>query len=73
MNEEEFEIVQAMRKYGGGFVQSLSEAFSHADRGNFFKLKNAFPEYWEEYKEFALHDKIKKGLDNSGTDKYIGA
>ena len=38
-----------MAQFGGSFVKSLALAMRHADRGNFIKLKNAFPEYWEEY------------------------
>jgi hypothetical protein len=49
MSEEEFRVVENMHRYGGSFVKSLSEAFSHADQINFKKLKDAFPDYWEEY------------------------
>ena len=51
MNEEEFKVIESMRKYGGSFIKSLSECFSYADITNFRKLKNAFPEYWEKYKK----------------------
>jgi hypothetical protein len=52
MNEEELDIVEKMAKFGGSFVKSLAECFLHADPINFLKLKNTFPEYWEEYKNF---------------------
>lgn len=52
MNEEEMNVVDKMAKYGGSFVKALAEVFYRADRSNFYKLKNAFPEYWEEYKNF---------------------
>jgi len=57
MNEEnelmsEAQIVsQAMRIYGGSFVERLGCAIFYADYGNTQKIKNAFPEYWQEYLE----------------------
>lgn len=50
--DEDKLIIEAMHKYGGSFVKVLASAFDHADYVNFFKLKNSFPEYWEEYKKF---------------------
>ena len=41
LKDEDFKIIQAMRKYGGSFVQALSQAFIHADSVNFIKLKTA--------------------------------
>ena len=49
MNEEEFKVIENMRIFGGSFIKSLAECFSHADPINFRRLKNAFPEYWEQY------------------------
>ena len=51
MNEQEFEIVEAMRKYGGSFVKALSVCFHKADMINFHKLKITFSNYWEEYEK----------------------
>ena len=51
MNEEEYEVVEKMEHYGGSFVKSLANCFHYADRTNFDKLKNAFPEYWKEYSQ----------------------
>jgi hypothetical protein len=44
-----FEIVNAMARYGGSFVQALAAAFERADPDNFARLRAAFPEYWDEY------------------------
>jgi len=52
MTEEELKIISSMQKYGGSFVKALAECFLRADYINFNKLKNAFPEYWEQYKKF---------------------
>lgn len=53
MNEQEFETVNKMSQYGGSFAKALAECFHRADRINFYRLKNAFPELWIKYeKEF---------------------
>lgn len=52
MEDDEFDIVARMDRYGGNFVKGLARCFYCADRPNFLKLKAAFPEYWEEYKNF---------------------
>jgi len=52
MDDKEFEVVNKMKRFGGSFVKCLAECFYHADRPNIDKLKNAFPEYWEQYKNF---------------------
>ncbi len=51
MTDREFAVVEDMERYGGSFVQALAQAFYRADRHNFKKLKNAFPEYWAEYED----------------------
>ena len=50
MNEtEKRNTIQAMRDYGGGFVQRLALAWEHADSENSQRIQNAFPEYMEQY------------------------
>ena len=51
MTDEEMIVVDAMAKFGGSFVKSLAECFYRADPINFKKLKDTFPEYWEEYQK----------------------
>ena len=53
MKYEDIQIIEAMESQGGGFVQSLAACFRKADHINFEKLKNAFPEYWERYKNLS--------------------
>ena len=36
---EKFEMIEAMRKYGGSFVRALSDCFMKADHNNFDKLQ----------------------------------
>jgi hypothetical protein len=53
MNNEDRRIVDAMMNYGGNFVQNLAKAMLAADPNNFSKLKQAFPEYWEKYRQMS--------------------
>lgn len=55
---EKFEMLEAMRKYGGNFVVALSECFAKADHLNTRRLYEAFPEYVKEYSGMA---KSKEG------------
>ena len=51
MNDQEFETVERMTKYGGSFVKALAECFRKADPINFIKLKDTFGDYWKQYGE----------------------
>lgn len=48
-NERDYWTVQAMREYGGSFVQSLAELAERADPINLEKIKETWPEYWQQY------------------------
>lgn len=56
--DEILDIAQAMRKYGGGFVNALAMLIVRADDKNLERIKKSFSDYWEQYKEIA--EKIKK-------------
>ena len=49
MTEAEYKIVTAMSVWGGEFVKGLANLMKLADRDNFNRLKNAFPEIWNQY------------------------
>ena len=52
MDEDEpKQVAENMVKYGGGFVQALGTALYRADRINVARIREAFPEYWKQYKE----------------------
>jgi hypothetical protein len=54
MNEPDKEdVLRAMSRYGGSFIQALAEAFRRADLTNTQILLKAFPHYWEQYSEMA--------------------
>lgn len=49
MNENDTKVVEAMEKYGGSFVKSLAAMLRHADPVNLQKVKDTWPEYWNNY------------------------
>ena len=49
----DYQIVDAMSNYGGSFVRALGYAFRCADEINQRRLKQAFPEYWDQYRKLA--------------------
>jgi hypothetical protein len=51
MSDQDFETLQAMTKFGGGFVKALAQAAHHADSNNLERIKQAWPEYWKQYEE----------------------
>ncbi len=54
MNEnKEFEIVQAMKTYGGSFVVQLASLYERADANNREKIRNTWSNYWQQYKDMA--------------------
>lgn len=50
-------IIEAMEKFGGGFVKALAVAWSKADSQNSAKIEAAFPEYIEQYRQMAADRK----------------
>jgi len=44
-------VARAMKKYGGSFVSMIGRALLYADPINQQKIKDTWPEYWEEYKK----------------------
>ena len=50
--DEILSVANSMIKYAGSFVESLGKALLQADEFNQQKIKNAFPEYWEKYKNW---------------------
>ncbi len=52
------QVVDAMRRYGGGFVSHLAEAWARADLDNERRLRQAFPEIWKRYRNMAHRDLV---------------
>ena len=50
---DDYAIVEAMLRYGGGFVADLAALFRRADAENQAILKTAFAHIWREYAEIA--------------------
>lgn len=57
MNEQDYNTVEMMEKYGGSFVKTLAELARHADPINLAKIKDAWREYWKEYELMWLKEK----------------
>lgn len=54
-----FQIGQAMEKYGGSFIKGLGQALQHSDEQNAAKIKAAWPDHWREYEIIAERDEDK--------------
>lgn len=58
MNKELYDMVAEinliqprMERYGGSFEKGLAKALFYADIKNAQRIKEAFPEIWEKYKD----------------------
>ena len=50
---EQMVVSRTMSEYGGSFVKALGYAISLADEDNLQRIKDAFPELWEGYLDYA--------------------
>lgn len=55
----DYEIVNAMERYGGSFARAIAQAATYADPDNLMRLKLAFPKLWSEYTEMARLSQTK--------------
>lgn len=53
MSAEENQVIKAMLKYGGSFMQALARAAQVADQKNLLKIRLAWPQEWAKYEMFA--------------------
>lgn len=49
LSQDKYDVVQGMKRWGGGFVKSLSHTLALADQENTTAIKKAFPKYWKKY------------------------
>lgn len=49
-------VIAAMQKHGGSFVKALALAAFAADPDNLDRIKTAFPEMWERYRNLAKEE-----------------
>ena len=47
------QIITAMKRYGGSFVEALAQAAAEADADNLTRIKTTWPEYWWHYSAMA--------------------
>ena len=50
--QEDWKLIEAMEKYGGSFASSIAKACYHADGVNYMKIRNTFPDLFEDAKKF---------------------
>ena len=49
----DYDISQAMQRFGGSFVKLLGQLWQQGDEINRRRLKVAFPDFWREYRTLA--------------------
>jgi len=55
----DWEIVQAMLRYGGSFAQALARCWQAADVHNQQRIRVAFADVWLTYRDLAEQHKAK--------------
>lgn len=50
--QEDWKLIEAMEKYGGSFASSIAKACYHADGINYMRIRQAFPDLFEDAKTF---------------------
>lgn len=53
MSAEDADTIEAMRIYGGSFVNALGVAAMVADEENLRRIKATWPETWSQYQDMA--------------------
>lgn len=61
----DYEIAQMMRTYGGSFVKKLAECFLSADGINRVRVKGAFPDYWQAYRQMAEKERATTAIQQA--------
>lgn len=51
----EYDILEAMERFGGSFVKNLARLYRSGDLVNQGKLRAAFEDYFIQYDEMATH------------------
>ena len=51
MNQDDYDTITAMQKYGGNFIKTLAGAYIAAGDDNRKIIRDAFSEYWKKYAE----------------------
>lgn len=68
MTEKDYQTLENMEHYGGGFVKALAGAARHADPYNLKKLKKTFSNYFRDYTFVEDTDKpiiLSKGYEST--------
>jgi hypothetical protein len=62
LSVDELATIEAMMRYGGNFVSRLATTMLAADRTNYCRICDAFPEIIHKYSEMAIQ---MKPIDNA--------
>lgn len=63
MTDRDCWTLDAMKRFGGSFVQALSEVAQRADDTNLSLIKSTWPKYWAQYEEMGIiQEKKENGL-----------
>ena len=62
MTSDDVQVVEAMNRWGGSFIKALAAAAAVADQENLAKLKHAFGDYWDEYRDMAKNAALIKEM-----------
>jgi hypothetical protein len=52
------DIVNAMARYGGGFVSLLAKLYRQGDEENRARIKATWPEYWKSYADYVARETV---------------
>lgn len=66
----DYKVIETMEKYGGSFVQALARCFRRADTNNFRTLREAFAEYWEQYRKMSGYIECSACKGDGWTDEH---
>ena len=54
---EAAKVREAIRIYGGGFMQALGNAMDMADHNNLYKIRETWSKEWKQYLDMSKHIK----------------
>lgn len=62
------DVLDAMERWGGGFVSALAVAWRRADYQNQKRLRQAFGHYWDTYEEMVA-GLVKRAVEEEQKDR----
>lgn len=69
----EYEIIETMHQYGGGFVQALARCWRAADRQNQQRLYDAFGDVFDRYRDMKAEIERRRAVDGGNSNPSVAA